>query len=318
MDLPVKAARNGTRRFARVLREYAHDIKRNRMIYLMLLPVVAYFVIFKYVPLFGIQIAFKNYSPFKGIIGSPWIGLDNFKSFFESYYFVRLLRNTLLISIFDIIAGFPAPIIFALLLNEIRNKRFKSTIQTISYLPHFISTVVVGGMILDFFSRNGVVNNVLNIFGIDTISFMSSPEWFRPIFIGTNIWQQMGWSSIIYLAALSGVDVQLYEAATIDGANRFKQVIYVTIPSILPTVIIMLILRLGSIMTVGFEKIMLLYNPAIYDTADVISTFVYRKGILESSYSYSTAIDLFNSAINFTLLVFVNKFSKKVSETSLW
>ncbi len=318
MDLPVKAARNEKSRFARVLREYAHDIKSNKMIYLMLLPVVAYFVIFKYVPLFGIQIAFKSFSPFKGILGSPWVGLDNFKSFFESYYFVRLLKNTLLISIFDIIAGFPAPIIFALLLNEIRNKRFKSTIQTISYLPHFISTVVVGGMILDFFSRNGVVNNVLNIFGIETISFMSSPEWFRPIFIGTNIWQHMGWSSIIYLAALSGVDVQLYEAATIDGANRFKQVIYVTIPSILPTVIIMLILRLGSIMTVGFEKIMLLYNPAIYDTADVISTFVYRKGILESSYSYSTAIDLFNSVINFTLLVLVNKFSKKVSETSLW
>ncbi len=318
MDLPVKAARNDKRRFASVLREYAHDIKRNKMIYLMLLPVVAYFVIFKYVPLFGIQIAFKNFSPFKGILGSPWVGLDNFKSFFESYYFVRLLKNTLLISIFDIIAGFPAPIIFALLLNEIRNKRFKSTVQTISYLPHFISTVVVGGMILDFFSRNGVVNNILNIFGIETISFMSSPEWFRPIFIGTNIWQHMGWSSIIYLAALSGVDVQLYEAATIDGANRFKQVLYVTIPSILPTVIIMLILRLGSIMTVGFEKIMLLYNPAIYDTADVISTFVYRKGILESSYSYSTAIDLFNSVINFTLLVLVNKFSKKVSETSLW
>ena len=173
-------------------------------------------------------------------------------------------------------------------------------------------------MILDFFSRNGVINNVLNIFGIDTIAFMSSPEWFRPIFIGTNIWQHMGWSSIIYLAALSGVDIQLYEAATIDGANRFKQLIYVTIPGILPTVIIMLILRLGSIMTVGFEKIMLLYNPATYQTADVISTFVYRKGILESSYSYSTAIDLFNSVINFTLLVLVNKFSKKVSETSLW
>lgn len=318
MDLPVKAVRNGKRRFACVLREYAHDLKRNKMIYLMLLPVVAYFVIFKYVPLFGIQIAFKNFSPFKGIFGSPWVGLDNFKSFFESYYFVRLLRNTLLISVFDIIAGFPAPIIFALLLNEIRNKRFKSSIQTITYLPHFISTVVVGGMILDFFSRNGVVNNVLNMLGIDTIAFMSSPEWFRPIFIGTNIWQHMGWSSIIYLAALSGVDVQLYEAATIDGANRFKQVIYVTIPCILPTVIIMLILRLGSVMTVGFEKIMLLYNPATYKTADVISTFVYRKGILESSYSYSTAIDLFNSAINFTLLVLVNKLSKKVSETSLW
>lgn len=318
MNLPVKAARNGKRRFACVLREYAYDLKRNKMIYLMLLPVVAYFVIFKYVPLFGIQIAFKNFSPFKGIIGSPWVGLKNFKSFFESYYFVRLLSNTLLISIFDIIAGFPAPIIFALMLNEIRSKRFKSAVQTISYLPHFISTVVVGGMILDFFSRNGVVNNVLNIFGIDTISFMSSPEWFRPIFVGTNIWQHMGWSSIIYLAALSGIDIQLYEAATIDGANRFKQLIYVTIPGILPTIIIMLILRLGSIMTVGFEKIMLLYNPATYQTADVISTFVYRKGILESSYSYSTAVDLFNSMINFTLLVIVNKFSKKVSETSLW
>ncbi len=318
MGKAIRADKRGSSRFKDKLIEYKKDLSKNRIVYIMLIPVIAYFILFKYIPLGGIQIAFKNFSPFKGMLNSPWVGLEHFTNFFSSYYCWRLLKNTLLINISDIIFGFPAPIILALLLNEIRNNYFKRTIQTITYMPHFISTVVICGMILDFLSRDGVVNNLLNMVGIDSISFMSLPEWFRPVYVSTNIWQQVGWSSIIYLAALSGIDPQLYEAATIDGANRFKQLLNVTIPGIMPTIIIMLILRTGSIMTVGFEKIMLLYNPSTYETADVISTFVYRKGILEMSYSYSTAVDFFNSIINFILLVSVNKLSRKVSETSLW
>ncbi len=301
-----------------IIQEYTSDLSRNKIVYLMLLPVLIYFVVFKYIPLYGIQIAFKNFTPFIGITKSPWIGLKYFTDFFGSYYFGRLLRNTLLLNVYDIVFGFPAPIILALLLNEIKNNVFKRTIQTVTYLPHFISMVVICGMILDFFSRDGVINNILNIIGIESIPFMLESVWFRPVYILTNIWQQVGWGSIIYLAALTGINPQLYEAATIDGANRFKQLLHVTIPGIIPTIIIMLILRTGTIMTVGFEKILLLYNSSTYETADVISTFVYRKGILEANYSYSTAIDLFNSVINFALLFSVNKISRRISETSLW
>ncbi len=305
-------------RLKNILREYADDLSKNKIIYVMLLPVIIYFIVFKYIPLYGLQIAFKNFSPFKGIINSPWVGLKNFVDFFSSYYCWRLIRNTLLINVFDILFGFPAPIILALLLNEVKNSYFKRTIQTITYLPHFISMVVICGMILDFFSRDGVVNNVTNLFGIESIPFMTEPGWFRPIFVGTNIWQQVGWGSIIYLAALTNIDPQLYEASIIDGAKRFKQLIHITLPGIMPTIIIMLIIRMGSIMTVGFEKVLLLYNPNTYETADVISTFVYRKGILEMNYSYSTAVSFFNSIINFLLLFSVNKICRKVSETSLW
>jgi putative aldouronate transport system permease protein len=249
---------------------------------------------------------------------SPWVGFKNFTDFFGSYYFVRLIRNTVVLNVYDIVFGFPAPIILALLINEIRVNLFKRIVQTVTYLPHFISIIVICGMITDFFSRRGVVNAMLVLFGAEIIPFLTEPSWFRPLFVGSNIWTQVGWGSIIYLAALTSVDQELYEAATIDGAKRFKQLIHITIPCITPTIVVMFILRIGRIMTVGFEKVLLLYNENTYETADVISTFVYRKGILESNYSYSTAVSLFNSVINLLMLVTFNKICKKITENSLW
>lgn len=291
---------------------------KNKYIYLMLLPVVAYFIIFCYVPMYGAIIAFKDFSPSKGILGSHWVGFKHFNNFFHSYYFVRLLKNTFLINMYDVLFGFPAPIILALMLNEVRSNIYKRTVQTLSYLPHFISVVVVGGIILDFTSRNGVINKLLAIFGTQAIPFMTMPEWFRTIYVGSNIWQNLGWDSIIFLAALSSIDPQLYEAAIIDGAGRWKQMIHITLPCLAPTIIIMLILRLGSMMSADFQKIILIYNPTIYDTADVISSYVYRQGILMMDYSYSTAVGLFNSFINFMLLVVVNRLSRALNDVSLW
>jgi putative aldouronate transport system permease protein len=294
------------------------DIIRNRYIYLMIIPVVLYYIIFKYWPMYGAQIAFRDYDLRKGIMGSEWVGFQNFRDFFDAYYFTRLLTNTILLSVYNLLIGFPAPIILALLLNEVTNKAFKRLVQTVTYLPHFISTVVICGIILDFLSSDGVVNNILNILGIDTIRFMIEPQWFRTVYVSSEIWQHVGWGTIIYLAALTNINPELYEACTIDGGGRFRKMISITLPGIAPTIIILLILRMGSIMNVGQEKVLLLYNPNIYETADIIQTFVYRKGLLEANYSYSSAIGLFNSCINFVLLVIVNKISKKVSETSLW
>jgi len=305
--------------FEEFIKDYQKDFSRNRYIYIMLIPVVLYFIIFYYIPLWGAHIAFKNYIPSRGYMRSPWVGLQNFKDFFGSYYFFRLIRNTILINIYDIIFGFPAPIILALLLNEIRVNSFKRIVQTVTYLPHFISIIVICGMIRDFFSRMGIINVLLGqISGMDPIAFLTEPGWFRPIFVGSNIWTQVGWGSIIYLAALTTIDQELYEAATIDGAKRLRQVFSITIPCIIPTIVVLFILRMGRIMSVGFEKVLLLYNPNTYETADVISTFVYRKGILEMSYSYSTAVSLFNSIINFTILVIFNKICRRLSENSLW
>ena len=315
MDMLAKSGQNKNRN---VLLDYRRDFIRNRYIYLMLLPVVAYFIIFHYVPLFGAQIAFKDFTPQKGILKSSWVGFKHFIDFFKSYYFVRLVRNTVLLNVYDIFYGFPAPIILALLLNEIRVNIFKRSVQTITYLPHFISVIVICGMIRDFFSRYGVVNSIMSLFSIEPIAFMVEPGWFRTLFVATNVWTQVGWGSIIYLAALSGIDQELYEAATIDGAKRFRQLIHITLPCIAPTIIIMFILRISRIMTVGFEKVLLLYNENTYETADVISTFVYRKGILEMSYSYSTAVSLFNSVINLVMLLVFNKICKMTTENSLW
>lgn len=294
------------------------DFKKNKYVYLMVLPVIIYFIIFSYWPMYGIIIAFKEYSPGKGILGSEWVGLKNFKDFFSSYYVGRLIKNTLLINIYDLFWGFPAPIILALLINEVKNKLFKRTIQTISYLPHFISLVVVCGIIIDFTASDGLITTILSYFGVKPTNLLMKPELFRTIYISSGIWQGVGWGSIIYLAALTGINPSLYEAATIDGAGRWKQTIHITLPGIAPTIIIMLILRLGSMMSVGYEKIILLYNPTTYETADVISSFVYRKGLIESDYSYSTAVGLFNSIINFVLIIIANAISRKVSETSLW
>lgn len=294
------------------------DLKRYREAYILMLPVVLFYLLFCYKPMYGIIIAFKDYSPGAGIWGSEWVGLEHFRDFFDSYYFGRILKNTLVISLTSIILGFPAPIIFALLLNEIKNPRFKRIIQTISYMPHFISTVIVCGMITMFVSEKGIITYILTLFGGEKVSMLTNPDYFVPIYVLSGIWQGLGWGAIVYLSALSGIDPQLYEAARIDGANRWKQTLHVTLPGISGTIIIMLLLRMGSIMGVGYEKIILLYNAGIYETADVISTFVYRKGLLEAQWSYSTAVGIFNSVINFIIVVAFNKISKKLTEISLW
>ncbi len=295
------------------------DLYKNRIIYFMALPVVAYYIIFQYIPMYGASIAFKDFSPMKGIWGSTWVGMQHFTDFFNDVYFGRILTNTLLISVYNIIFGFPAPIILALLLNEVRrNDVFKRFVQSVTYLPHFISVLVLCGLIVDFTARNGIINDLLAFMGMERITMLLEPGLFRTIYVSSNIWQEVGWGSIIYLAALAGIDQDLYEAATIDGAGRFKQMLHVTLPGIMPTIIILFILRMGSMMNVGFDKIFLLYNPVTYETSDVISTYVYRKGILEANYSFSAAVGLFNSVINFALLVATNKISKKVNETSLW
>lgn len=294
------------------------DLKRNWGTYLLIVPVLIYYIIFCYKPMYGAIIAFKDFNPTEGIMGSDWVGLEHFKTFFDNPDFARIVRNTLTISITNIIFGFPAPIILALLFNEIRSKKFKSVAQTISYLPHFISLVVVCGLIKTFVNSGGIIHQLVSAFGGSNVGLLSREECFLPIYVLSDIWQGIGWNSIIYLAALSGVDQQLYEAAKIDGAGKWKQVIHVTIPSIMPTIIIMLILRLGSLLSIGYEKVILLYNPLIYETSDVISSYVYRVGLGGQQWSYSAAVGLLNSIINFAIVIIANKISSKVSETSLW
>ncbi len=294
------------------------DFIRNRALYLIFIPVIIYYGLFCYKPMYGVIMAFKDFVPRLGIMGSEWVGFKHFEAFFKSVYFGRTLKNTLVISINTIIFCFPAPIILALLINEIKSKPFSKTVQTISYLPHFVSLVVICGMIKDFTADKGIINDVIAFFGGKRVTMLNQPQYFLPVYIISEIWQEVGWGSIIYLAALSGIDQQLYEAADIDGAGKLKQLVHITIPGIMPTVAIMLILKLGNVMNVGFEKILLLYSSAIYETSDVISTFVYRKGILEANYSFSTAVGLFNSVINFMLLIVANKLSNITCGTGLW
>lgn len=295
------------------------NIKRDKYLLMMVALPVAYFIIFHYIPMYGIVIAFKNFSPGLGIMRSKWVGLQWFKSFFSSIYAGRLISNVLIINFYRIIVCFPIPIIFALFLNEIRWPRFKKAVQTISYLPHFISAVVVVGMVMTFLSPNdGIVNAILKNLGYNTINFMSEPKYFVPVYVLMGLWQGVGWSSIIYLAALAGIDVEQYEAASMDGANRWQQMLHITLPGLAPTIIILLILDIGNMMSVGYEKIILMYNPATYKVADVISTYVYRVGLVGSNYSFGAAIDFFNSVINCTLLIVVNKISKKITDISLW
>lgn len=284
----------------------------------MLLPVVVWYGIFCYAPMYGAIIAFKDYSIGRGIIESPWVGFKHFISFFRDINFLRVVKNTFLINIYDIIWGFPAPIIMALLLNEVRNQHFKKSVQTLTYLPYFISMVVVCGIIVDFTSTDGIINQLISHLGFEKVNLLSRSEYFRTIYISSGIWQNVGWGSIIYLAALTNINPELYEAAIIDGAGKWKQLIHITLPGIASTIIVLLILRMGSIMSVGFEKIILLYNPLTYETADVISSYVYRRGLLNVDYSYSTAIGLLNSVVNFAFLVASNWLSKRNTESSLW
>lgn len=301
-----------------VKNRFVRDFLLNKYLYLMMLPVIAYYIVFHYAPMYGALIAFKDYSPMKGILGSDWVGFKHFADFFNSYYFLRILKNTLLISLYSLLFEFPAPIILALLINEVRHRMFKRVVQTITYMPYFISLVVICGIITDFTNADGLINRVFTWLGYDGQAMLQKPELFRPIYILSEIWQRIGWESIIYIAALMSIDQEQYEAARMDGASRFKQIFYITLPGIMPTIAIMLILRMGNLLNVGFEKIILLYNPVTYETADVISSFVYRKGLLEFGWSYSSAVGLFNSVINLILLVTANYISRRVSQNSLW
>ena len=294
------------------------DFKKNSVVYAMALPMIIFFIVFRYVPMGGIIMAFKDYNPRIGILGSPWAGLRHFHQFLTGFFFWRLVRNTALINLYSLLFAFPMPILLALLLNELRVKWFKRVAQTVSYLPHFISTVVFCGIIIDFVSVTGPINYFLGLLGAERINLLLKPNLFRTIFISSDIWKSAGWGSIIYLAALTRIDPTLYEAAEVDGASRLMKLMHITIPGISPTIIIMLILRIGSMMSLDFERIILLYNPVIFETSDVISSYVYRVGLQQMNFSLSTAVDFFNSIVNFSLIVFANWFSRRVSETSLW
>ncbi len=302
---------------------FKKDFRRNYGAYLLFLPVALYYILFAYKPMYGILVAFKDFTPARGVWESPWTsdyGFGHFISFFESFYFIRVLKNTLVISFSTLLVTFPAPIILALLLNEVRSTKFKRTIQTLSYMPHFISLVVICSMLRLFVADKGIVTSFLKTFGIvdGTYSLLSMESFFVPIDVFSGLWQTVGWNAIIYMSALSGIDQGLYEAARIDGAGKWKQMWHVTLPGLMPTIIMLLILRIGQIMSIGHEKIILLYNEEIYSTADVISSFVYRKGLLEYNWGFSTAVGLFNSVINFMLVLIANKISRKTIDMGLW
>lgn len=311
----LAAPRSKARRSGGLLRRMA----KRYDLYLMLLLPVAWYLLFNYGPLYGLQIAFKNFNPGKGIAGSDWVGFEHFQRFFESYYFKRLLWNTLSINLFSLLIAFPVPILLALIVNEIRSKSFGKLLQNITFIPHFMSVVVIVGILSVFLSPStGPINKLIEWLGGEPVRFMESAGWFKTIFISSNIWQNMGWQSIIYIAALSGVNPQLYEAAKMDGASRLRRIWHVSLPGIVPVIVILLILDIGHFMDVGFEKILLMQNNLNLEASDVISTFVYTTGILKGEYSYTAAIGLFNSLINLTLLLLVNRFARKTAETSLW
>lgn len=289
-----------------------------QLLVLCALP-VTYYVIFHYLPMYGVQIAFKNYIAAKGIIGSPWVGFEQFKRFFNSYQFWPLIKNTLMLSVSQLVFGFPVPIILAILLNQMRHQRFKGFVQTVTYCPHFISIIVMTGMLYIFLSpRNGLVNLAIKALGKETVFFLGDPQWFRPIFILSGIWQNAGWNAIIYIAALAAISPDLYEAAQIDGANKFQVVRHIDIPGILPTAIMMFILEIGKIMNIGFQKAYLMQNGLNISASEIIPTYIYKIGLINAQFSYSAAIGLFNNVINIILLVSVNKIAQRTSEHSLW
>jgi putative aldouronate transport system permease protein len=294
-------------------------IRKDWQLYSLLVLPVIYYVIFKYIPMFGNIIAFRKFVPGGSPIGVEWVGLKYFKMFINDATFWGVFRNTLKLSIQSLIIGFPFPIIFALLLNELTSKSFKKFVQTASYLPHFLSTVIVAGMIMELLSPStGVINMIVKTFTGNTINFLAEAKWFRTIYVTSGIWQGIGWGAILYLAALSNINMELYESAKIDGANRWKQTLHITIPGIMPTIVTLLILNIGGLMSVGFEKIILLYNPMTYSTADVISTYLYRLGLQSNNFSYATAIGLFEAVIGLILVYSANLVSRKLTETSLW
>lgn len=303
----------------RLSRKLRKALVEDRFLYMLLIPFILWYILFEYLPMYGLQIAFKDFRLFKGIDGSAWVGLKHFQDLMGHEIFWVKLKNTLVISLLSLLFAFPAPIVLALLLNEVRSKLFKKTVQTLTYLPHFISIVIIAGLVTQFLApTNGLLNIIIDKLGGEKIYFLTEAKYFRTIFISSNIWKEVGFGSILYLAALSGINPELYEAAVTDGAGRWKRTLHITLPGIAPTIAIMLILKVGDLLGVGYEYIILLYQPATYATADVISTYVYRTGLQEGHYDIATAVGLFNSAVALTLVTISNYVSKKVSETSLW
>lgn len=295
------------------------DLKKNYILYLMILPVLAYYIIFHYVPMYGVTLAFKEFIPKLGITGSPWIGLENFERFFNGYNWKTLISNTVGISIYSLVVGFPVPIVFALLLNSLVGTKLKKTLQMVSYAPHFISMVAMCGILQIFLHPDtGIINILIEKMGFEAVAFLSEPEWFKTIYVFSGIWQNVGWDSIIYIAALAGVDYSMHEAAMLDGATKLQRIWNIDLPTILPTIVMMFILRVGQIMNVGFEKVFLLQNSMNMEASDIISTYVYRVGLLNNDYGFSTAIGLFNSVVNIIMLVMFNHLAKKATNNSLW
>ena len=301
-----------------VMKNLQHEFVKYKYLYLMILLPFLWFIIFKYIPMYGLVISFKRYSLFKGISGSPWIGFKYYKQIFTDTYTLKLLKNNLLLGLYSVLSGFPAPIILAIMFNEIKIVKYKRITQTISYLPHFISTVLIVGILNELFNMDGIFNSALyKIFG-DKTDFLGSSKWFRALYIGSDIWQQCGWGAIIYLAALSGVDVSLYEAAYIDGCGRWKKIWHIDLPSILPTIQILFILRLGSILGASFEKVYLMQNPGNTVVSEILQTAVYKRGIINGEFSYSTALGLLTNVVSFVFLITANLISRKANGNSLW
>lgn len=306
----------------RVKRDFIKQLKRDKHLVLMMIPVVIYLVIFCYLPMTGLVMAFKRFIPGQGIMGlfkGEFVGLQWFVQFFESPYAWRLIRNTFLLSFYSLVFGFPIPILFAVCITQLKNKLFQRSAQIITYLPYFISTVVIAGIITNFLSpSSGIVNQIIQAFGGEKVNFLADPKWFRLIYVASGSWQTFGFNSIIFVAAIMGISPEMYEAMEVDGANKIKVVWHLILPSIRPTIVLLLVMSLGNLLNVGFEKVYLLYNSGIYETADVISTYVYRQGIENQNYSYATAVGLFNSLIGFTIVFAANKLSRKLTDTSVW
>lgn len=301
------------------MKEKLKNIKRYSSLYALLMVPLVWYIVFKYIPMYGLQIAFKRFNPSLGIAGSPWAGMTYFKQFFGSYYFGDILWNTISLSLFTMLIGFPMPIILALLINEIKSIKFRKIIQNITYMPNFLSVVVIVSMLTLFSNKDyGLFNKLTGFFGTASVDFMSKPSCFQPLYVFSNVWQFMGFNAIIYIAALAGVDQELYEAASIDGATRMQKIIHISVPCIMGTILIMFIMRIGNLMSVGFEKVLLMQNSVTLSSSEIISTFIYKNGIQKGQFSYSTAVGMFNSVINFILLISANSISKKTTKTGLW
>ena len=294
------------------------DWSKYKSLYLLFVPILIYYIVFQYGSMFGLIIAFENYKPRLGFFKSPFVGLTHFKNFINDYYFKRTLMNTIRISVTNLIFTFPCPIILAIFISELRSKKYSKIVQTITYIPHFVSVVVVTSIVMDLTGRNGAITQFLAKFGFEPVTMLNEPKYFLPLYIISNIWQNIGWNSIVYLAALLSIDAQLYEAARIDGAGKLRQLWSITLPSLLPTIVIMLILQVGKMFNVGYEKIILMYNPMTYEVADVINSYVYREGLLNLNYSYAAAVGMFNSIVSFILVWSTNKISNKLTGSGLW